>query len=79
LFQVFELGLLGIKAHLVDIAGQCRRSVHRAVSGKAHLRHSRAAGSAAPRNSSIACMQQIEPFEPPAASGSTEVAGVTTA
>ena len=44
LFQVFELGLLGIKAHLLDSLPDPGRPVRRAVSGKADLRHSRVAG-----------------------------------
>ena len=44
LFQVFELGLLGIKAHVVDSLTHPGRTVHRAVSRQADLRHSGAAG-----------------------------------
>ncbi len=40
LFAVFELGLLDIKCHLIDIPRQARRTVRRALSGKADLRHS---------------------------------------
>ena len=37
LFQAFELGLLGIKVHIVDSLSSPRRAVHRAVSGQADL------------------------------------------
>jgi len=42
LFQVFELGLLGISAHVVDRCGT-RRTMRRAVPRQADLRHSGAA------------------------------------
>ncbi len=39
LFQVFELGLLEIKAHVIDSLHGRRRPVRRTVSGQADLRH----------------------------------------
>ena len=41
LFAVFELGLLDIKAHLIDILPRRGRPMQRTLSGKADLRHSR--------------------------------------
>ena len=37
LFAVFELGLLDLKCHLIDILDRAGRPVHRALSGKADL------------------------------------------
>ena len=44
LFQVFELGLLEIKCHVIDFAAQCRRTVRRALSHQTDLRHPRRSG-----------------------------------
>ncbi len=44
MFQVFELGLLGLKAELIDFAARHRRAVHGALSRQTDLRHSGGAG-----------------------------------
>ena len=41
LFAVFELGLVDIKCHLIDILDRAGRAMHRALSREADLRHSR--------------------------------------
>ena len=61
LFAVFELGLLDLKCHLVDILDRAGRPVHRAVSGKADLRHSGACPSSPASSWSIKLMEQIKP------------------
>ena len=61
LFQVFELGLLGLKAHVVDSLSGAGRAVHRAVSRQADLRHPGDPGLHGP-GADRRLLEQIRPF-----------------
>ena len=63
LFAVFELGLLDIKAHVVDILDRPGRPMRRALSREADLRYSRHAVVTG-QELTDRLMEQIKPFGP---------------
>ena len=63
LFQVFELGLLEIKAHVIDSLAGRWRAVRGTVPGQTDLRHSCRFRSCTGQELTDGLLKQIEPFE----------------